>query len=86
MLVVQYVEQVENADLTQTLLQLRSRRRSRTATARRQTDRLVGRTYADVAARVNPNETFNNAASATNTTADTADSADRTRANGNAAG
>ena len=84
-LVGQYVEQIDNADLTQALLQLRARRRSRTATARRQTDRLTGRTYADATARSNPNETVSNAASATNATADTADTADRTRANENAA-
>ena len=70
-LVGQYVEKVDNADLTQALLQLRARRRARTATARRQTDRLAGRTYADAAARANPNET--------------ADTTDRTRANENAA-
>ena len=60
-LVGQYVEQIGNADLTQALLQLRGRRRSRTATARRQTDRLAGRTYDDAAARADPNETTNHA-------------------------
>ena len=87
-LVGQYVEQVDNADLTQALLQLRARRRSRTATAHRQTDRLAGRTYADAAARADPNGTansVNNAVSATSAATDTADTADRTRANENAA-
>jgi len=60
-MVGQYVEGVGNADLTQALLQLRARRRARTATARRQTDRLAGRTYADAAARADPNETTNHA-------------------------
>ena len=46
-----YVEEIDNPDLTQALLQVRARRRSRTATARHQNDRLAGRTYADAAAR-----------------------------------
>ena len=53
-LVGQYVDQVDNADLTQALLQLRACLRYRTATAHRQTDRLSGRTYVDAAARANP--------------------------------
>ena len=50
-LVGKFVEETDNPDLTQALLQVRARRRSRTATARRQTDRLAGRTYVNAAAR-----------------------------------
>ena len=50
-LVGKYVEDIDNADLTQALLQVRARRRARTATAHHQTDRLAGRTYANAAAR-----------------------------------
>ena len=53
-LVGKFVEETDNPDLTQALLQVRARRRSHTATARRQTDRLAGRTYANAAARAPP--------------------------------
>ena len=69
-LVGKFVEETDNPDLTQALLQVRARRRSRTATARRQTDRLAGRTYANAAARattpaVGPNVTAQPAVTAT---------------------
>ena len=69
-LVGKYVEDIDNADLTQALLQVRARRRSRTVTARRQTDRLAGRTYENAAARVtttttSPNVTTQSAVTAT---------------------
>ena len=69
-LVGKFVEETDNPDLTQALLQVRARRRSRTATARRQTDRLAGRTYANAAARattpaVGPNVTDQPAVTAT---------------------
>ena len=50
-LVGKFVEETDNPDLTQALLQVRARLRSHTVTARRQTDRLAGRTYANAAAR-----------------------------------
>ena len=81
-LVGKYVEQIDNTDLTQALLQLRARRRARTATARRQTDRLAGRTYADAAARASAESLASDAASATNATADVTNP---TRANETAA-
>ena len=71
-LVGQYVEQANNADLTQVLLQVRARRRSRTVTARRQTDRLAGRTYVNAAVRA-PNA--NATARVTNATTSASDSA-----------
>ena len=55
-LVGQCVERVDNADLTQVLLQLRARHRDRTVTAHHQTDRLAGHTYADVVTRVNQSQ------------------------------
>ena len=80
-LVGQYVKGVGNADLTQTLLQLRSRRRDRTTTARRQTNPPDGRTYADAVTRANPttNDTNNPnpTRTATNDTADASQSRDR---------
>ena len=86
-LVDKCVEDIDNVDLTQALLQMRGRRRSRTATARRQTDRLAGRTYADAAARrsrrAQARQTLaSDAASATN---DTADAINTTLADKNAA-
>ena len=82
-LVGQYAEGTDNADLTQTLLQLRARRRPRTVTTSHQTDRLAVHTYADAVTQANPNETTDRVVTAeTNHTAtsDTTDTAQgRTR-------
>ena len=85
------VEDIDNADLTQALLQVRARRRSHTVTARRQTDRLTGRTYVNAAARATPTTTGPNvtnapaaltsdAASAANDTTDASNAARNDRA------
>ena len=78
-LVDKHVEDIDDTDLTQTLLQMRVRRRSRTATARRQTDRLTGRTHVDVTARVNsPSTTDTNVADGSVATVTTNPIPDRT--------
>ena len=83
-LVGKCVEDIDNADLTQALLQMRGRRRSRTATARRQTDRLAGRTYADAAAR-RSRRTRDRQALTSDAAGGTNDTADTTLADKNAA-
>ena len=53
---VKHVEDIDNADLTQALLQTRDRRRSHTVTARHQTDRLAGHTCVNTVDRVNSSD------------------------------
>ena len=84
-LVGKYVEDIDNPDLTQALLQVRARRHSRTATARRQTDRLAGRTYANAAARATTTTAGPNSTDQPTLTSDTASAMSDTTAASNAA-